>query len=502
MRKICAYRSNKIGELQMAKSNVKRNKIPVLVTYSIAVMALLVGLIIPMDNLNASFSNIMPLMQIPGALVALGILKKLPFGATLTPDYSSTISIFGTSVNIGAILLLAYALVTLLALVLLIPVCVASRKSQTSRRVAVIAEILALTVLLALVAREIIRHNSGWNLNVFIPFGVTLLMLILQSLICFGLSGLIKTVTLGISAVAAFAAICNISYTLPVLADPIGKVLEKLQWQQPFATAAGLYSLGQTTYFGNTLISLLFGQDVLTPADQVIGVVNIIALALSILVCVNLLLNVFGLGKRTNGFMLICNVVRYAAEILLIIALFGTLLWFKGNFGLSLYLLTVLAIIQLIIALARLINRRLAKKARNAEDFDEDADIADSDDEYAFEPALLPLPAGAKPVATAPAGTASDRRASNGNSVVYSVGTYYTGPTDSFIRKLNNSEKIEFAKVFLERSAGNLAGVPDYIVGGDNSRFFSSVFIYFPRVRDIVSDGLMNKLYEEVNLLR
>ena len=60
---------------------------------------------------------------------------------------------------------------------------------------------------------------------------------------------------------------------------------------------------------------------------------------------------------------------------------------------------------------------------------------------------------------------------------------------------------MEFARVFLERRAGNLSAIPDYIIGDDNSKFFSAIFIYFARVRDIVSDGLMNKLYEEVHLM-
>lgn len=79
------------------------------------------------------------------------------------------------------------------------------------------------------------------------------------------------------------------------------------------------------------------------------------------------------------------------------------------------------------------------------------------------------------------------------------VKTVYNGPIDSFIRKLSDEEKVEFAHVFFERSENRLSNIPEYAVGGNNSRFFSAVFIYYPHVRKLVSDGLMQKLYEEIN---
>ena len=60
---------------------------------------------------------------------------------------------------------------------------------------------------------------------------------------------------------------------------------------------------------------------------------------------------------------------------------------------------------------------------------------------------------------------------------------------------------IEFAKLFLEKINGSYANLPDYVVGGDNKEFFSSIFIYLGKFRSIISDGLMNKIYNELNLL-
>ncbi len=87
------------------------------------------------------------------------------------------------------------------------------------------------------------------------------------------------------------------------------------------------------------------------------------------------------------------------------------------------------------------------------------------------------------------------------NRPVYTRDRMYTGPIDDFIRKLSNDERIEFAQTFLEKSNGPLGSIPDYVVGGDNKKFFSLSFIYLGRVRGLVSDGLLNKMYKELNML-
>ncbi len=85
---------------------------------------------------------------------------------------------------------------------------------------------------------------------------------------------------------------------------------------------------------------------------------------------------------------------------------------------------------------------------------------------------------------------------------VYKANTLYQGPTDEFMRKLSNDEKIEFSTTFIEKNKGDIGKVPDYVIGGDNKKFFSSVFIYLGRVRNLISDGLLNKMYKELNMLK
>lgn len=478
----------------MAKNYKNRSKFPAMITYIIAVLSLLVGLILPLSTKTLAsginFNN-MPVLQLTGAIAALGLINKLPFGIELTSAYSFDITLFKANVNVGAILLLAYAFVTVLALIFLIPVCVAKRKKPLARKLAMLIEIIALTVLLAMAAHEFAIHTDDWNLSILIPFGMTLLMLILQSIIYFKGSGVIKTITFLISAIALIFAVYNVSERISALSNPINNLLKGMQGKRPFETVLGLYSIGDKTYFGGMLLtdwSLLIPK-----ANPEYAAINIIAVALSVLVCINVLLNMFGLGKRTNALMLAFNLARYIIEMVLIVALYGTVFWFKGNFGLCLYLITALAIIQLIIAIVRFTTYKkvvVSPVKESDEEVDEDADVADSDDEYAFAPDEAEQPAEAETAATtAPAEPAT------------TVVTVYNGPTDAFIQKLSTEQKVEFEKLFIERNSNKLNGIPNYIVGGDNSKFFSALFIYLARIRDLVSDGLMNKLYEEVHLL-
>ncbi|MCD8308292.1 MAG: hypothetical protein LUD19_00440 [Clostridia bacterium] len=71
----------------------------------------------------------------------------------------------------------------------------------------------------------------------------------------------------------------------------------------------------------------------------------------------------------------------------------------------------------------------------------------------------------------------------------------YDGPSDSFIETLSDEEKCEFKKVFLDNKPP-VSGVPAYEVGGDNSKFFSAMFANLSRTRNLVSDGLMSKIYD------
>lgn len=84
---------------------------------------------------------------------------------------------------------------------------------------------------------------------------------------------------------------------------------------------------------------------------------------------------------------------------------------------------------------------------------------------------------------------------------IYTINAIYGGPTDDFIRKLTNDEKIEFAMTFIDRTKGSIGNIPEYRIGGNNKAFFSSVFIYLGRIRGLISESLLNKMYKELNML-
>lgn len=482
----------------MAKTGKPVSKFPALISYILVVAALIAGLILPLSSATLS-SGItfdgMPLMQLGGALSAFGI--DLSFGTALTPAYFYEVTLFGSTVNLGAALLLGYAFVTVLAVILLIPACVAKKRRRTCLRIATVAELLALTVLFVMAATLVINYyqTSGLlNYSILLPLGVTLLALMFQCAVYRGASVIVKTLLVILSAAAVFFTVYNVSALVPQLEKFIESAAGALKGSRPFETSVGLYSVGENVYLGSMAVRALFAGQLFAGDDLAIIILNTLTLAVVALLFVNLYFDMLGLGKRTNKAMLTCNLIRYTAQLVLIIALAITVFTAMGSFGLMLYAILALTILQLVIQIIRRAGYRntAINVIEDEDEEDEDADIADSDDEYAF--------GSAAPSYTAPA-LADSTPVVETRNVVYNVNTIYNGPLDNFIKKLNNEQKVEFAKVFLERQVGNLSAIPDYVVGGENSQFFSSVFIYFARVRNIVSDGLMNKLYEEVNLI-
>lgn len=117
------------------------------------------------------------------------------------------------------------------------------------------------------------------------------------------------------------------------------------------------------------------------------------------------------------------------------------------------------------------------------------------------EPAFRPQP---EPVRVQPTFTeqpAPTPAQSNVETRIYTINTIYGGPSDDFLKKLTNDEKIEFVRTFVEKCNGAIGNIPDYHIGGNNKKFFSSVFIYLGRIRGMISDGLLNKMYKELNMM-
>lgn len=483
----------------MASNRPTRSKYPALITYVIALAFLIAGLILPLGAPPFVIDmGKMPVLQLGGALKLFDLPAE--WGVALSPGYSFPVTVFGYSFDFGAALLLAYAFAVVLGIILLIPAIFSKRKSAAARILILIAELFALTVLLPMSIISLENVQGVYNLSVLVPCAVTLIAVIIQSFVYLGKSGVMKSVIFLLSAVAALFALGNIAAAVPALLAPIQSLADMMKGNPPFRTGTGLFSLNGTEYGNANVLVTLFAGWGNPAADGNAAVVatHYLFYALSALVLLNLLLDLYGLGKRTNKFMLVCNIVRYSLEFAVIAALAATVAAAGGSFGVMLYLLLFVAIVQLVLQIARFAHLKKAEQRTadlTEDEEDEDAEIPDSDDEYAFEPnehAPLPvMPETAVASVSAVAEPEPEQAAA----------TVYNGPSDNFIRKLSDDEKMEFTRIFLERSEPNLSVIPNYIVGGDNSKFFSMIFIYFARVRDIVTDGLMNKFYREVNLM-
>ena len=73
---------------------------------------------------------------------------------------------------------------------------------------------------------------------------------------------------------------------------------------------------------------------------------------------------------------------------------------------------------------------------------------------------------------------------------------------DAFINGLTPSERDEFNKIFISRIYGENKRLPQYVVGGDNREFFTKVFVFMGKYRTVMSDGLIQKIYDYSNLIK
>lgn len=552
-------------------SNKKRSKSKILfiVTFITALIALIAGLLLPVtlssftDGINF---GLMPVLQLGGALNAFGFPIK--FGTELGWSYSYTFSVFGRSLNVGAALLIFYAISTAVALALLLPALLSTPKR--CKKIIFFSEMLALTPLFAMNLAELYIANGNWNFSVILPFAVVMLCVIIQSFAAMRGSGVIKFILFSISAAILLLATTDLAAIIPASRGVISAVTAALKGSRPFAAGPGLFVLGGQDIYGSTLFKNFNSEIFYSGAAGAAVGITLSAVAV---VALNLYFDMLGFGKKTNGFMLVCNVIRYSLELILLTAAAISVLFTDGNYGIMLYLLLAACVTQLIIQIARLSRYKGRKKNKSAS-----KTYKRQHEEYSL-PALVPVANTAMQSADSFTPTANDvvseESYASSETLTASPSTNtetdlqvsrtpeepaeiidesksvkipitdteeflfeaeplhtdmfpdanvieespiqesppftahfdrdnlhtYNGPTDEFIQKLSDEEKTEFAQLFIDNKAVKIANMPDYVVGGDNSRFFSFLFIYFPRIRNIVTDGLINKFYEQVNLI-
>ena len=503
-------------------SSHKSSKWAALITYVIALVCLLLGFLVPFGNAEVITDNMLAMQLLDAVSKALtfngNALLPIPeLGAKLSESYSITVNYFGMfKYNIGALLVVLYAIVTVAALIGLIPVIASNKKSATALKTASFIECLAIVPLLALVLTQV--HTGSIAYALLIALGGTLVMLIVQAIVYKKGSGLIKFILFLLSAIATLFCVFNIAKYIPGLKD-----LELLG-----GLTNGLYGGEKEVRGAAGIAALLTGDfaNILGNGGVELMILNIAALAASILILINLLLDIFGLGKKTKKFMLISNLVRYSLEVLAVLLTFIMTFFAKDvtKLGLLMIALLVIAIVQLVINIIRLVtfgtHKKKAKKPAKKDELTEGEPAEGEEGEkklskkeqkrLAKEEIKAAKEKEAEEKKAAKEQAAEEKKEEkkaakeqkNAPAVEEHPGyLVYNGPTDSFINKLTNAEKTEFFNVFLERNVVSLPNIPQYVPGGKNEKFFSAVFIYFGKIRDYVSDGLLNKLYEQINMM-
>ena len=529
----------------MTNTNSKKpNKYLLLVTYLIAVVCLLLGLFLPFWGDKEILA-----LQLPAALNATANRTLISVGNDLALKYP--ISLFGTSVrtDMMGVFALLYTVVTLFSLVLLIPVGISTKKGTPTAsvlmRIAETAAVLvtSLYVVIAL-QQQCTSIDLGEGLKYF-SYGIAvaylgnLLALAIQNIACKKVRGIVNTIVV-ILALIAVVALYNLTKFISALGNlPLAPVLVGMAEE----IGADGISFVTALFDGSLFNSLSVLPDVKNKA------LYCIIAAVALIVIVNYIIDVIFYSTNTKKVGRIFNIARYVLQLVVAICLIITVLICKYKIGIMLIVIAAIAVVQALINLPYLIKE--LKKSENGEPAEpatqeEGANaigteelttvqelqpvaepvLMESNEQYDqpqpqpipvdedgwdeplsmealqdVEPTIEPDVAPVPRQSSAPERSSYNTYSPEVKTQVYTINTIYGGPVDDFMRKLTNDEKIEFAMTFIEKSKGNIGNIPDYVIGGNNRLFFSCVFIYLGRIRGLISDGLLNKMYKELNLL-
>lgn len=515
----------------MANTHKKSTKTLAVITYVIAFVCLLAGLLLPFGPVKTEkTAEAMLVTQIPQALKCLGI--KFDKGNALLYSYPVTLW-GGKEFDIGALFVLLYALVCVVALIALVPVLTGKKDKDTSIKSAGFIEVLSTIVVSVLLFMEMMTFSqigaflpSGyelgnlWSLALVVAFSGPLLMLIVQSVAHRGSSGFVKAFLTVLSGLAIVLCLFSVSAIAPKLADKFEKTFkgnyQLIDWTDADASLGSIWYHLDIPFRDNYL-------DVLKELGGKDAALSATILLLGVMIIINFFIDVCGLNKTTKRGMLLANLIRYILELVLalgVLILGGFVN--KHDIGLICYAIVALSALSAIINIIRYATFKDAKKKAPKKQkatyddaylpqepapmpyastsYTEPAPIQEKKPEPAPVQEKKPEPAPVQPKASQQKAPAKQAPAAAQNGNVYSP-VIYSGPHDGFIDTLSNEERVEFARTFIERRNGAIPGIPEYVVDGNNEKFFQSLFIYYSRVRGLVSDGLMNKFYVQIKAL-
>jgi hypothetical protein len=385
----------------------------------------------------------------------------------------------------------------------------------------------------------------GWqNDGVLIAFAGTLLMVIYQCVRSKPDLGGYKVLMFILSFVAALQ-LFDVTLLFPLLKSPLALLAKSINSKLGFIGGQIGY-----TYFAEYVLdwnALQAAFKITDVKQQVFCLANIGA---ATMVLFNLLIDTIGLatGKyysrkgrvKHNILSKLFGFVRYTLEFVCVLVSIIMIFIMKNIVGLYLYVLVILSLLHFMAGLLRL-TEKVRNKKKVKEVAEEEAEVVEEprqttavadenfDDEYkgeaqpeeqptsvyydgytegeegeddADEPLTRRERRALKRQARADekAARQAEKEAMRTGAYTYDQGEEeqpYDGPTDSFIETLDNSEKYEFKDLFIDMNKGHIAGLPDYKVGGDNTKFFATIFAYLGTLKRIASDDLLGKFYQK-----
>lgn len=566
---------NAVISLSEQEKKNKSKKVAVVITYVIAMLALWAGLFAPIFGDSNVLAEKMMFRYLPGIFNAslfdaLG-KKLIPDLGAWFLDYTPGPTVWG--IDFLALFCVLYAVVSVLSVIFLIPVCCGNKNKRTSAGCAFFIEILAILSLLATAYMRLTQIGSLEDfgmLNILIPLGACVLMAVIQSIVRKGGLGVYKMFVF-IIALLSVVALFDLAVFIPALETPLNDLSDLLK----SGAIAGLVSFDGSAAYGYQYLELYTGLKAVFEISKITELITVVLLiAFTTMIVVNALVETIALGNggkyRQNGTPVsnkghnVFALVRYILTIVLgAAAIVLMIVSDYGKPGVYLYILLIITLVQLIFAIVRtaMDAKRVKNGALAIDDgkkvgaFDDDGDmiaaqpaeqqatpavqpvvvtetvpvaVAETAAEPAEEPAeeippIVPIapavtePVPVEPVPVYPAVSAETAEsepeqlsllegqkapepqpAPEERTMVYTYKAIYNGPTDDFINTLEDSEKIEFVQVFLEKSRGKVSGVPDYVIGGENADFFPAIFVHLNRFRNILSDGLIAKIYKQL----
>lgn len=565
----------------MTTANTKSSNIKtaVVVTYVIATLLLIAGWFVPAFGYgeDLEIADMMLFWYVPAivnaflnpflgeALITGDFVKQHPlpgftaFESQIIPD---------VDLHIPALMMLVYLVLTVLAIIFLIPVIAGKKEKKTSITCAYIIEgaaLAALGILFVFSAWETnLRSTAEGYLNLICVFSAVLVVLFVQCIIEKKSYGAAKVFLFLFSAAAFMFAMFAIDNLIVLVLEKLGAESAWTDALDAIQAESGLYAAGGVAVGGFTALKTLIdglmrGENLIWVEDYSVtmNIVNVCVLALFAVLAINLIIDFCGLmaGNKTdkNGVLIphkggkIFGLVRYLIALAVIACLIVCVFVDEDlDIGVCAYFAALFVLINVIIDIVRLARVPAQKKKAQSQDDGRmqlaSEGITDKDEEQTDLisdelPAQPYAPAYAEPVAETAEEPAAEEQSEEVPEIapvllpetepeeeqpeeelpaeepekqpeekqeepyVYTPRpVIYNGPTDAFLDTLSTEEKVEFSKVFIDKSKGKLpARMPEYEIGGDNEDFFPAIFINLGRFRALLSSGLLRKIYKYLN---